>query len=40
MIFGYLIEYNMWNIFVEKWHTKYGGERLFPDSFLKKQNWV
>ena len=37
MKFGQLIEYNMWNIFVEKSYTKCGGETI-PDSYLKNQN--
>ena len=28
MKFGQLIEYNMWNIFVEKLNTKCGGETI------------
>ena len=35
MKFGQLIEYNTKNIFLEKSYTK-----LFPDPFLKNQNWA
>ena len=35
MKFGQLIEYNMWNIFVEKSYTKYGGETI-PRPLSKK----
>ena len=28
MEFGQLIEYNMRNIYVEKWSTKYAGETI------------
>ena len=34
MIFGYLIEYNMRNIFLEKSYTKCGGETI-PRPFSK-----
>ena len=37
MKFGQLIEYNMKNIFLEKSHTKCGGETI-PEPFLKNQN--
>ena len=37
MKFGQLIEYNMWNIFVEKSYTKYSGETI-PRPYLKYQN--
>ena len=40
MKFGQLIEYNMKNISVEKLYTKCGAEKLFPDPFLKNQNWI
>ena len=36
---GHLIECNTRNIFLEKSYSKYGGE-LFPDVFLKTQNWA
>ena len=36
MKFGQLIEYNMRNIF----HTENVVDKLFPDSFLKNQNWA
>ena len=35
MKFGQLIDYNMRNIFFEKWYTKYGGESI-PRLFSKK----
>ena len=35
MKFGQLIEYNMRNIFLEKSHTKWGGEPI-PRPFPKK----
>ena len=35
MKFGQLIEYNMWNIFVEKSYTKYSGETI-PRPLSKK----
>ena len=35
MKFGQLIEYNMWNIFVEKSYTKYAGETI-PRPLSKK----
>ena len=37
MKFGQLIEYNMRNIFLEKWCTKCDGETS-PDPFLKNRN--
>ena len=37
MKFSQLIEYNMWNIFVEKSYTKYSGETI-PRPYLKNQN--
>ena len=37
MKFGQLIEYNMRNIFLEKWCTKCDGETI-PDRFLKNRN--
>ena len=37
--FGQLIEYNMRNIVLEKSYLKYN-EELYPDPFLKKQNWA
>ena len=37
MKFGQLIEYNMRNIFLEKWCTKCDGE-ISPDPFLKNRN--
>ena len=33
--FGQLIEYNLRNIFLEKWYTNYGGE-TFPKPFFEK----
>ena len=36
---GQLIEYNMSNIFLKKSYTKCAGE-LFPEPYLKYQNWV
>ena len=39
MEFGLLIEYNMRNFFLKN-HTQNVVERLFPESFLKNQNWV
>ena len=36
--FGQLVEYNMRNIFVEN-HTQNVLEKLFPDPYLKYQNW-
>ena len=33
--FGQLIDYNMRNIFIEKWYTKCGGETS-PRSFSEK----
>ena len=36
--FGWLIECNMRNIFLEKSHTKFSGETECPDPFLKDQN--
>ena len=38
MKFGQLIEYNMKKIFWKN-HTQNAVEILFPDSFLKNQNW-
>ena len=35
MKFGQLIEYNIRNIFLEKWYTKCGGE-IIPRPFSKK----
>ena len=37
--FGWLIECNMRNIFLEKSYTKFSGETECPDPFLKDQNW-
>ena len=37
--YGQLIEYNMKKNFLEKSYIKYGGI-LFPDPFLKNQNWA
>ena len=34
MKFGQLMEPNMWNNFLEKSYTKYGGD-IVPDPFLK-----
>ena len=39
MILSQLIDYNMENIFLEKSCTNVM-EKLFPDSFLKNQNWT
>ena len=39
MKFGQLLEYNMKNIFAEKWYTKCGGETI-PRPFLKHWNWA
>ena len=39
MIFSQLIDYNMENIFLEKSCTNVM-EKVFPDSFLKNQNWI
>ena len=39
MKFGQLIEYNMRNIFLKEFYTKYGGETI-PKLFLKSQNWA
>ena len=39
MILSQLIDYNMENIFLEKSCTNVM-EKLFPDSFLKIQNWT
>ena len=36
--FGQLVEYNMRNIFVEN-HTQNVLEKLFPDPYVKYQNW-
>ena len=38
MKFGQLIEYNMWNIFVEKLYTKCGGETI-PRPLSKRSKW-
>ena len=35
MEIGQLIEFNMWNIFLEKSYTKFGGEAS-PRRFYKK----
>ena len=35
MKFGQFIEYNMWNIFVEKSYTKFAGE-IIPRPLCKK----
>ena len=40
MKFGQLIEYNMKSISFLKNHTQTAVEILFPDPFLKHQNWV
>ena len=37
MKFDQLIKYNLKNIFLEKSHTKFGGETI-PRPFLKNQN--
>ena len=37
MKFGHLIEYNMKNIFLEKFYVKCGAEAI-PDPFLKDLN--
>ena len=39
MKFDQLREHNMKNIFVEN-HTQNVLEKLFPDPYLKKQNWA
>ena len=39
MKFCQLIEHNMRNIF-SKNYTQNVAEKLFPDPFLKNQNWV
>ena len=39
MKFGQLIEYNMRNIFLESRSQNFV-KKLFPDSFLEKQNWA
>ena len=39
MKFGQLIEYNMRKIFLKN-HTQNVVDKLFPDSFLKSQNWA
>ena len=39
MEFGLLIEYNMRNFFLKN-HTQNVAKKLFPESFLKNQNWV
>ena len=36
--FGQLTEYNMRNFFLEKLFSNQV-EKLFPDTFLKNQNW-
>ena len=38
MKFGQLIEYNMWNIFVEKLYTNCGGETI-PRPLSKRSKW-
>ena len=38
MKFGQLIEYNMWNIFVEKLYTKCDGETI-PRPLSKRSKW-
>ena len=38
MKFGQSIEYNMRNIFLEKLYT-HVAEKLFPDLFLKRNQW-
>ena len=40
VIFGQLIERNTRNIFFLKNHTQNAMEILFPDPFLKNQNWA
>ena len=35
--FAKLLEYNMRNIFLEKWYTKWGGKAI-PRPFSKNQN--
>ena len=35
---GQLIEYNIRNIFLQKSHTKYGGETISRKKNLKNQN--
>ena len=37
--FGQLIEYNMRHTLAENSYTKLT-EKLFPDSFVRNQNWV
>ena len=37
MKFDQLIEYNMRNVFLEKWNPTL--QKLVPDPFLKNQNW-
>ena len=39
MKFGQLIEYNMRNIFLEK-YAQNEAEKLFPDLFINNQNLV
>ena len=39
MKFGQLIEYNLRNILLKN-HTQNGLEKLFPDPYLKYQNWA
>ena len=40
MKFGKLIEYNMRNIFFEKYHKQKVLVKLFSDPYLKYQNWA
>ena len=39
MKFGQLIEYNMRNIFYKKSHAQNALDKLFPDPFMKNQDW-
>ena len=39
MMFGQLIDHKMGNIFLQN-HTQNAMEILFPDPFLKKENWA
>ena len=39
MKFGQLIEYNLRNFFLKN-YTRNVVEKLFPDLFLKNQNWA
>ena len=39
MKFGQLIEYKVQNIFLKN-HTQNLLEKLFPDAYLKYQNWA